>query len=361
MEKQFIHGGNVYAPKKQGTWLDFSANINPLGLPESVQQTIMAHVQDIVHYPDPNGTALKEALCRHYHVRAEQLVLGNGAAEILYMYFHAYRGQRLILPVPSFSEYERAAKASKSHVSYAYMTEETRFTMPWTVLSKRLEDAHSVILGNPNNPTGTLFTVAEALPFIQAAKKAGTTVIVDESFLDFLDDTPYSLIPYVKDYDNLIVLRSLTKCFAVPGLRLGFAVMDEEKACLLKEQTDCWNVNVLAQQAGVTALGDGDFLLKTKNFILNEKQWLTAVLRGLPDMYVFSPAVNFILLRLGRTWGVSDNVCVGLRRQGILVRNCQYYPGLNERYIRVAVRMRDENKALIRGLQQYYKTRKDAT
>lgn len=360
MNEQFIHGGNIYAKRTAGTWLDFSANINPLGLSPATAETLRAHIGDVIHYPDPKGTALKEALCRHYQVDTDQLLLGNGAAELLYVYFHTYRHQRLLLPVPSFSEYERAGRAGDAQISYLYLSEKDDFAVPWQVLEGRLAAADVVVLGNPNNPTGVLSTTDELLPLVAAAQKMGTTVIVDESFLDFLDDKPYSLIPYVAQYDNLIVLRSLTKCFALPGLRLGFAVMAPQRAALLEAHKDCWNVNVLAQAAGVTALGDGFFLEKTRAFVTAEKEWLFSQLQSLPDLYVFSPAVNFILLRLGKTWGDAAAVCAGLKEQGILLRNCQYYPGLTAQYIRAAVWTRAENQSLLQGLQLYYDGRNDA-
>lgn len=356
MHTQFTHGGNIYQGSKK--WLDFSANINPLGLSPSVRQAIEDHIDGIVHYPDPDGTALKTALSSYYHVPQEALLLGNGAAELLYTYFHARPGQRVAVPAPTFSEYERAALAGKGTVCHIRTRCDDGFTMPWQSFRDGLGEADIVIFTNPNNPTGRLIPRDELVSFVAQAKNRGTMVLVDESFLDFREDREaYTVMPYVETFDNLIVLQSLTKFFALPGLRLGFAVMAPTLRHELEGHKDVWNVNVLAQYAGVAALLDTAYQAQSRRYVAQEKEYLQQALQALGQLTVYDPSVNFILLHLGEPWGTGTDVQDGLRRQAILVRNCANYVGLDDSYIRVAVRQHDENERLLQALRAYKKGR----
>ena len=155
----FTHGGNIYAEKSpRGSWLDYSANINPLGLPESVKKTILEHIDGLVHYPDPEGRDLKQAISAHYGVKENQVILGNGAAELFYVYFHTKQPRQVLLPVPSFSEYEKAARCCGAEIQYFYLQEAENFQLDIEGLGKALRDCDTLILGNPNNPTGQLIS-----------------------------------------------------------------------------------------------------------------------------------------------------------------------------------------------------------
>lgn len=349
--RQFTHGGNIYQDSKD--WLDFSANINPLGLAPQVRAAMVDHLDGVVHYPDPDGTALKDALAAYYGVATDQLLLGNGAAELFYTYFHAVPGQTVVLPVPTFSEYERAACAGRCRVTYVYTRPETGFALPWDELRQACGAADTIVLTNPNNPTGRLLGRDELLPFIAYAKEQGTQVVVDESFLDFrADRDAYSVMADVAAYENLLVYQSLTKFYAIPGVRLGFAVMRPALREQLEQHKDVWNVNVLAQYAGVAALAAREYQDKSRQYVAAERDFLARRLRQLPDVTVYDPSVNFILVRVGVTWGSAATVQDMLKGQGILVRNCDNYPGLDAQYIRVAVRTHEENLRLLQALSE---------
>ena len=351
--KRFLHGGNIYAADApEGGWLDFSANINPLGLSAAVRASIAANIPNIVHYPDPEGRVLKEALAARYGLCRDALVLGNGAAELLYVFFHAVRPRRVLLPVPSFSEYERAALAAGAEIRYHRLASEAAFALSVEEVIAALPDHDCVVLGNPNNPTGGLVSRDEMAHLVQAAKKTSTMVVVDESFLDFLpEEGVYTVRDLVAQRDNLLVLRSLTKFYAIPGLRLGFAAAAPTLVKRLEESKDPWNVNLLAQEAGVAALGDDAYRRAAQDFVRSEKRWLADALADLPSLTIFAPTVNFILLRLDAPWPEAAEVCDAMRRRGILLRDCANYPGLDRRYLRVAVRPREENKRLIEAFQ----------
>lgn len=354
MLQRFEHGGNVYQTAPHGKkWLDFSANINPLGLAPSVRQALNAHLENIVHYPDPAGTALRRALGAVYPLAPESVLLGNGAAELFYLYMHTFRPRRVLLPVPSFGEYERAAQAVGAAVRYAVLREEDGFAFPWEELRRACGQVDCIVLGNPNNPTGTLAPAGKLLDLIGRAARKGTDILVDESFLDFRDDeASYSVLSQAGKQENLFVIRSLTKFYALPGLRLGFGAAAPTRCALMEKHKDCWNVNVLAQYAGVAALADTAYQTASRRLVAQERDWLYGQMAALPALHVYRPAVNFIFWKLTDPAGKVSDLAAALRREGILIRDCANYPSLTAAYGRNAVRPHEENKRFMHVLRE---------
>lgn len=359
--QKFEHGGNVYQQAPDGkSWLDFSANINPLGLPASVKQAMQASLDDVIHYPDPQAKELKQAIAEHYQLPEQNLILGNGAAELFYLFMQMLRPKHVLLPVPSFSEYERAARAAGCRISYFPLKAEETFYLDWQKLSKAVTPSvDCVILGNPNNPTGQLLPWQELSNFFTMLKlwQKNVWVLVDESFLDFLpDDSAYTWRYMTETFPYLFVIQSLTKFYAIPGLRLGFGVANAALIQRLEQGKDVWNVNLLAQKAGVAALSDAPYQEKSRELVQRERAWLYAALRKIEGIYAYPPSVNFILLNIEGTGKSSAELTKEMRERGILVRDCGNYPGLDGRnFIRVAVRTREENLQLIQALEECVK------
>lgn len=353
---RFVHGGNVYEDSPSGMkWLDFSANINPLGLSDSVKKAIFDSIEEIVHYPDPAGKELKGAISAHYDVDVSEIVLGNGAAELFYVLMHTLRPRKVLLPVPSFSEYERAAISSGASVDYFHMLPEDGFQLNQEEMIRKTANYDAVFIGNPNNPTGCL---VERDFMIRLAESApDTTIIIDESFLDFLkSDDGYSVRRQVSRYPNLVVLTSLTKFYAIPGLRLGFGLMNRELVKKIDLQKDPWNVNLLAQKAGIAALADRQYQIKTRDFVDAEKDYLSSSLKQLDlGIRLFTPTVNFILMDIQKCRfkhckserTTAAEAAAAYRKKGVLVRNCDNYPLLGDTYLRIAVRTREENNRFV--------------
>lgn len=340
--ERYEHGGQVYdSSGVAGDWLDFSANINPLGLSEKILLTLAENLRGVVNYPDPNATKLKLAISRRYDVPEKNLVLLNGAAEFFYLYLNAMRPARVIIPVPSFSEYERAARAAQCEVKYFVTNAAENFVIDVNRLRADLNPADCVIIGRPNNPTGNLIAAEEILRLAQVA-----SVIVDESFIDFIDAE--SLRKFAAE--KISVVQSLTKIFAIPGLRLGFAVVEENLARRLNFSKDVWNVNFLAQKAGVAALADEDFLQRTRAWLAIEKSFFVERLKNLRGVEVFSPTVNFVLFKHERAKDILNE----LRRKKILLRGCANFVGLDETYLRSAIRSRKENLRLFDVLEKIF-------
>ena len=333
--ERYEHGGQVYdAAGKAGDWLDFSANINPLGLSEKVLRTLEENLRGVVNYPDPQAAELKRAIAQRYDVPESQLVVLNGAAEFFYLYLNATRPKRVAIPVPSFSEYERAARAAGCDVELVIMKAQEGFALDVSRLR-----ADCVIIGRPNNPTGNLITAEEVLRLAEVS-----SVLVDESFIDFLNvESVRRLVS-----EKVSVVQSLTKVFAIPGLRLGFAVVEENLARRLNLSKDVWNVNFLAQKAGVTALNDEDYLRRTHAWLAAEKSFFVERLSLLHGVEVFPPSVNFVLFRHKQ----ADRILKELRREKILLRSCANFAGLDGSYLRSAIRSREENLKLFNALEK---------
>ena len=335
---RYAHGGQIYDAKGlAGDWLDFSANINPLGLSEKIFQTLTDNLRGVVNYPDPNASELKRAISNRYDVPEKNLVLLNGAAEFFYLYFNALRPARVVIPVPGFSEYERAARAGGCEVKYFFTSAEENFSLDVDKLEVTAADC--VIIGRPNNPTGNLLAPEKILSLAEVA-----SVIVDESFIDFLEVE--SVRKFVSE--KISVVQSLTKIFAIPGLRLGFAVVEENLATRLNLCKDVWNVNFLAQKAGVAALDDENFLKRTRAWLELEKKFFVARLEKMSGIKIFPPTVNFILFRHEN----ADKILNELRREKILLRSCANFAGLDETYLRSAIRSRKENLRLLDALKK---------
>ena len=352
--KMFEHGGNIYCIKNPAiSWLDFSANINPLGLSETVEKSIRDNIGGLVHYPDPSGRELKQAISQYYGVSDNSLVLGNGAAELMYVFFHSIETRNVLIPVPSFSEYERAAISGGARITYHYLRPENRFQLLKKEILAKLKETDCFIIGNPNNPAGNLVKRDDVRSFCEAGKAAGTFIVVDESFMDFVPGREeYTALGLEEEFDNLIILQSMTKFYAIPGLRLGFAVMDEKLARRLEMAKDPWNVNLLAQCAGTAALGDRVYQSRTRETVAANKEALYNSLKKIPGLKVFPPTVNFVMMDIRNTGLTAAALSLKLRESGILIRDCSNYPGLDEYYVRVAVRLNEEIEILVKGIQE---------
>lgn len=340
MEK-FQHGGQIYdAQGAAGKFLDFSANINPFGLSEKILSALEENLRGVVNYPDAQAAELKNAISRRYKVQAENLILLNGAAEFFYLCLQVMRPRKVLIPVPSFSEYERAARAARLEVEYFFLREDEDFRFDTEKILSR--NADCVILGRPNNPTGNLIALEDVL---KLAEKF--FVVVDESFIDFLEiESVRRLVG-----EKITVVQSLTKIFAIPGLRLGFAVAEKNLAEKLNAAKDVWNVNFLAQKAGVAAFSDEKFLADTKAWLAVEKKYFAERLKKLPGVKIFQPSVNFILFCL-QSKETAAYLLKKLRAEKILLRSCENFVGLDGRFLRSAIRSRAENILLLDAMQK---------
>ncbi len=344
------HGGNLHklahsAGLSTEEILDFSANINPLGPPEWLGRVIHEQIKAVAHYPDPDATALVGALARRYAVSPEDVVVGNGSSDILYALPRAFSISRVVIPVPSYIDYATSVRLAELSPERFEMREGDGFGLNIDSLGSRLERGALVLLGQPNNPTGLLF---DRTAFCRLAERhSSVTFVVDEAFADFVEgyDTLIRDRPH-----NVVVLRSMTKFYAIPGLRLGFAVADPLFARRLRALLSPWSVNVFAQAVGVAALDDEDYARRTRAFVACQRERLASRLADIPGLWVYPGQANYLLVRLESAGVDAPELGRRLLGEGIAIRVCENFERLDKRFFRVAVRTEVENGRLCRAL-----------
>ncbi|HCB92468.1 MAG TPA: threonine-phosphate decarboxylase [Selenomonas sp.] len=352
--ERFLHGGNIYKePSPLGEWLDFSANINPLGLPDSARRAIIEQLDKIEHYPEPDAPKLKNALGKHYDLPVEQIILGNGASELFYLFFYTVRPKKVLIPVPSFGEYERAAIASGAEPFFLQLRQDMDFSIDLEELKSQLPGADCLILGNPNNPTGNLISLKQMKEIADICNDLRCWLLVDESFLDFRRDCESLTVRHmVQEYERLFVIQSMTKFYSIPGLRLGFGVAPPGLRESMEKGKDVWNVNLLAQEAGLAALADDDYAMRSRGLLEKEQSFMMDGLRRFKAIHPLIPTVNFMLLKC-ETSALANRILNGMKSRGILLRGCDNYRGLESgEYLRMAIRSRQENIKLLNALSE---------
>ncbi len=354
--QKFEHGGDIQRAMQENnlsSLVDFSANINPYGLSAKIREAVISHIDGIIHYPQPDSAELRRLIGEKYNIAEDKLIPGNGAVEILYTLCHILRPRKALIVSPGFSEYERAARSAGAEISYALLSERQDFASPMRDIIIKIKGNDIVFLGNPNNPTGTLYSAQDVELLIEHAENNGCFVVIDESFMDFIKNSEvFSVLPLVEKYHNLLVLHSLTKFYAIPGLRLGFAATDHEVLHPLYAAKDPWNVNSLAQAAGIAALNDAAYQRRSRNYTRTEINYLYEELSEFKQLKIYEPSVNFMLVNIAKTGFTAAELREKLLAKGILIRSCANYPGLDENYVRFAVRTREENDTLIDALSE---------
>ncbi len=351
-----VHGGNIYDMARHyklrpEAIIDFSSNINPLGPSPRVLRALRSHLRWISRYPEPHAQGLVCDLARFHSLPQEAIVVGNGSTALIYRLPYALKAKSALVLHPTFSEYERAFALGGCRIDMLMRDEASGFRPPWQQLFKGLRRGYGVVmLCNPNNPTGDVMSKDELTEFVEEAARQGTVVIVDEAFMDFHEDG--TLKYEVLRRGNLIVLRSMTKCYALAGLRLGFLVASPPLAKRVREADEPWAVSALAQIAGRESLKDRNYLRRTLKLITTERQYLTERLAEIRGLMVYPSVANFLLLKITRPGWDAPRLQQGLIRYGMLIRDCRSFPGLGGGFMRIAVRGRKDNSRLLNALQQ---------
>jgi threonine-phosphate decarboxylase len=354
-----VHGGGIFqAAAAAGIGVDeisdFSANINPLGLPPGVAEVIRESLQQLQHYPEIDGRSLQLAAARKLKLEPASILVGNGSTALIYLLARVLRPQKAVLWTPTFTEYRRALELASCKVADLASWHEGRNLAASELLEKTLAlRPEMVFICNPGNPTGALWSRPELETVIAGLDSAGITCVLDEAFIDFTGPGN-SLADRVTAFNNLLVLRSLTKIYALAGLRCGYLAGSRALVERLAPFQEPWSLNYPALQAAAAALsGDCDFLKQTVSFITRERENLTAAIRKSGLLTPFPATANYLLARLDeRVAGprLRDHL---FSRHRIMVRLCGDYAGLGDDYVRFAVRTAGENRRLAAALLQF--------
>ncbi|MGP7819099.1 threonine-phosphate decarboxylase CobD [Niallia sp. 01092] len=322
--------------------IDFSANINPLGPPAVLQQKWASLYNTIHYYPDPKGRMLIKNIADIENIKGNQLLLGNGAAELISLIGRMLTGEKVLLIQPTFSEYEQACKVNNCEVNY-HMVNDKDWLLQIEDMEASLKNVKAVFLCNPNNPTGIYYEKKELLRLLDVCKKYDCLLILDEAFYDFVKDYE-KMAPELKHYPNLLILRSMTKMFSIPGIRLGYIMAHEQMIKKLASLQTHWSVNNIALHAGELLLAEEDFVADTIQFIETEKQKLCAFYKKIGFQMTESHA-NFYLLK-DPNFDEQKEFFQFLLKEGIVARHTYNYPGLDGKWLRFAIKNKQENEHL---------------
>lgn len=350
VQPAYEHGGNIHAAASERSLglddiLDFSANINPLGAPEWLRSCVSSELDSILHYPDPFASRLREIIAAKYNVPAENVLVANGSTELLYQLPRVLDCKRAVIPVPCYIDYLKVVKLAGIEVKCVELLEEQDFTVDIKQLDDLLVPGDLLILGSPNNPTGRCVSA----PVLQqlANKHPQVTFLIDEAFLEFVEGGTTLAAASA----NIITLHSLTKFYAIPGLRLGFGIFPLTIAENLQKLLPPWTVNSLAQKVGELALSDLEYQKNSRAYCVQCRETLQKALASFASLQVFPAEANYLLIKLKGENSLPE-LQQKLAAKNILIRDCSNYQGLGSEFFRIAVRNRDDNQIFIAALSQ---------
>lgn len=361
LKRSARHGGNVYAAARElnkpvSAILDFSASINPLGPSRNAIRALKKNVPLIAHYPDPDCTGVRQALASHLRVPQDRIVIGNGSTELIHVIPRALGIRHALIVGPTFSEYACAVRQAGGKCSMLFAARANNYRPPLDELIERFRSGRTrrpsidaVFLCNPNSPTGRLCEPAELRRVIRAVGRAGSWMILDETFVDYCEEQ--SMLAMMPAYPRLILLRSFTKFYALPGLRIGYAIGSRAVAANLRRHVPAWTANTMALLAAEAALKDHRHARRSLAYMNRERERFVDKLSRLSGLRLFPSQCNFLLLEFPLVQS-KESAVMDCRRKGILVRDCASVPGLTRRTIRIAIRTTRDNDRLVRVLER---------
>lgn len=342
-----IHGGNIY---QYQDCIDFSANCNPLGTPESIKNAVMESLAHLCDYPQVGYLPLRAAISEYENVKTENVICGNGAAELIFTLCHAKKPAHALIPVPTFAEYAQALESVDCVIEEYVLDQEAYYSMDNRFLDALHVGIDMVFLCNPNNPTGILTEKNFLHRVVEKCRKLGIFLVIDECFLDFVKKPEeYTMKSDLEKYDNLFLLKAFTKRYSMAGVRLGYGLCGNRR--LLEEMeasVQPWNLSVMAQAAGIAALKETDYVEKGRQIVFTEAARLKKEMNAM-GLEIFPSSANYLFFK-----GPEDlfDCCV---KEGILIRDCSNYKGLSKGFYRVAVKNTKENDRLLDALKHILK------
>lgn len=348
-----LHGGNIYKLKRDNgiEVLDYSSNINPLGVPSSFKKAVIENFETLEKYPDIDYVELRTAIGNYNNCHIDNVVVGNGATEVLFLYMKAVKAKKVLIIAPTFAEYERAARAAGRDVKFFPLSKD--FSLNENMLLDFITDEDVVVMCNPNNPTGKFQNLEKIKKIADFLERKNKKLFIDEAFIEFVDDWK-DKTAFLLKHKNIFILRALTKFFALPGVRLGYGLTyDEAILNEIKNIREPWSVNGVAEIAGKTMLLDTLYIHETENWIKKEKLWFYEELCKIDTIEVTPTETNFILVKL-----LNDNAKSFRKKMienGVLVRDASNFMFLDESYIRLAIKDRKKNEQVLEALRRVLK------
>ena len=372
-EKIEVHGGNIYKILRERNideLLDYSSNINPYGISERLKLAILENLNILERYPDPDYIKLRDKIAKMNKIDISNVILGNGATEIIFLFIKVLNPKKILIISPTFSEYERAIKSvqdnvkediNKVKIDYFQLMEKDDFNLNVKNIIKEIDKKYDLlIICNPNNPTGKFLSLKQMEEILEKCNKLDTKLFVDEAFIEFLENGKnQSIINTEKNKKNLLIIRAFTKFFAIPGLRLGYGFcFDKNLFSKINDKKEPWSVNNIAELAGITVLDDMEYIKKTDDWIREEKKYIYSSLKRIKGIKPYKTEVNFILVKIDNNFinsGLnSKNLKEKMLEKGILIRDASNFEYLDDSYFRLAIKDRKSNDIMLRALKEIF-------
>ena len=343
---EYTHGGNIYDASgyARENIIDFSANINPLGIPDEVMAAASASLARSNIYPDSSCRLLSSRLAEFEEVAEASIFCSNGASDILFRLAVAVKPKKILVTAPSFADYERAGVAAGAEIIYYFLKKENDFNIDEDIIDLIIDTSPDIVfICNPNNPTGNLTDTETLREIAKACESVGSILMLDECFIDFVCGSHrYSAKPLIGRYKNIVILKAFTKIFAMPGLRLGYAICGDID--LIEHIRFCgadWAVSNVAQEAGIAALGNArEYIENSCEYVKEQREYIIRELKRM-NFAVYPSQANFILIYSPRE----------IKLKNIVIRDCSNFKGLEAGYYRIAVLTEEKNKLLIEAIK----------
>lgn len=353
--KEHFHGSDlekierIYGIKKEDI-TSFSANVNPLGISPMLRACLSEQIDAITGYPDREYTSLRKCISTYCGADLEHIMVGNGSTELISLFIQYISPKRSIIIAPTYSEYEREISLTGGKYSYFFLDQENDFLIDTDKLINSLTPGIDLlVICNPNNPTSTAIRNKNMEAILQACKRNNIFCLVDETYAEFAPDMEaVTAIPLIKDFENLIILRGISKFFAAPGLRLGYAICSNlEVIKTINERKNPWTINTLAALAGEIMFKDYDYIRTTKELINSERKRIWNILSSCKNLKLYPPTANFMLVKILDTTISSAQVFDVAIKRGLMIRDCSTFSGLDDTFIRFCFMSREKNDELL--------------
>lgn len=358
--KDHFHGSDleaierVYGIKKEDI-TSFSANVNPLGVSYQLRECLASHIDAITTYPDREYTSLRNCIATYAHTDASNIIVGNGSTELISLMIQVKSPKKALIIGPTYSEYEREVSLGGGSSFYFALQEEDDFKLNLGLLcSKLTSDIDLLIICNPNNPTSGSIYRKDMRKILDHCKRNDIFVMVDETYIEFAPDMEQiSSVPLTNDYNNIIILRGISKFFAAPGLRLGYAICGNSD--LIKEinnKKNPWTINSLAAIAGEIMFNDIEYINSTKQLINTERKRIYTYLDSVSNIKYYPSTANFMLCKILDDTVTSNGLFEAAIRKGLMIRDCSTFPFLDDHYIRFCFMSPEKNDELLTVIKE---------
>ncbi|WMJ86320.1 pyridoxal phosphate-dependent aminotransferase [Anaerocolumna sp. MB42-C2] len=361
--KEHFHGSDlekietIYGIKKEDI-TSFSANVNPLGISPKLRAELAGKIDAITGYPDREYTSLRKCIATYVHADMEHIVVGNGSTELISLFIQITHPKKALIIGPTYSEYEREISLGGGSSLYYRLEETDDFHLNVEDLKKELTaEFDLLVICNPNNPTSSAIPLSDMRKILDICKLRGILCMVDETYVEFAEDmTQITAISLASYYNNIIILRGISKFFAAPGLRLGYAVcgnMDMLK--LLNQRKNPWTINTLAAIAGEIMFKDEEYISQTKMLIKQERDRIYDMLSSCYNVRVYPPVANFVLVKILKESVTASDLFDAAIRKGLMIRDCSTFPFLDQKFIRFCFMSPEKNTELMNLLLELLK------